>query len=315
MSFKIIFAGTPQFAVPVLQKLLTSKHEVIGVYTQPDRPAGRGRQSTTSPIKIFAQQHHLPVYQPKSLRDVKEQQKLCQLKPDIIVVVGYGMLLPKAVLEIPKQGSINVHPSLLPRWRGPTPVQSALLAGDKKTGVTVMQLNERIDAGDILKQIEYEIQKNDTSKILYEQLFDIGADLLMETLDDLQQGTVIPRPQNEAEATYTKKIQKNDAKIDWTLSAKQLANQVRAYNDWPVAFTIFNGQQFRIWKAVALNEHSTEIPGTVIRVNKQGIDVATGENVLRLLRVQLPGKKPLAVEDFVNAYANQFIPGKTRFVG
>jgi len=309
VSLRIIFAGTPEFAKPVLDALLGSEHQVIAVYTQPDRPAGRGRKVHTGPIKELAEQHSLPVYQPESLRDEKELQQLRELAPDVMVVVGYGMLLPETVLQIPKFGCVNVHPSLLPRWRGSTPVQSAILAGDTKTGVAVMQLDKGMDSGDILNMLETEVGAEETSGELYDRLFKMGADLLLKTLVQAEHHKLQPQAQNHNQVTLAKKIRKADAEINWTLSAQTLCNQIRAFNPWPIAFTYFKQQPLKIWKAKVVNEKTGLKPGSIANITKSELDIATSDGLLRLLVVQLPGKRPLPIKDFINAHKKYLVVG------
>lgn len=306
---KIIFAGTPAFAVPSLTALLQSKHQICAVYTQPDRPAGRGQKLTASPIKEIALTHHLPIFQPVSLRDATEQQRLRELQADIMVVVAYGLLLPKTVLEIPAYGCINVHPSLLPRWRGATPIQSAILAGDKETGVTIMQMDEGMDTGPMIKKITYPLSANITSGELHDQLAKIGADLLLKVLDELEAGTAVLQAQDNTHATYTKKIFKEDAELNWQLTAIELDRKIRAFNPWPVAFTEFEKNPIRIWRAVPLAQKISVPPGEIVMIDKSGMDVATGDGILRILELQLSGGKKMTVQDFLNARKNFFVKG------
>lgn len=301
----IIFAGTPAFAATTLQALIQSHHHIKAVYTQPDRPAGRGRQLTPSAVKELALQHQLPVYQPLSLRDAQEQQKLADLQADIMIVVAYGLLLPLPVLTAPRLGCLNVHGSLLPRWRGAAPIQRAVLAGDTKTGVTIMQMDEGLDTGDMLYKIEYPIAAHDTSAILYERLADLGAQALLHTLDQLS--ILQPERQENSLATYAHKITKEEAKIDWHLSAVELDRKIRAFNPWPVACF----DQTRVWQAQPLETTVKNAqPGTILQASSAGIDVATGNGVLRLLQLQLPGGRALSVGDILNARKNEFPIGK-----
>lgn len=313
MPLNIIFAGTSNFALPCLQVLIDSSHQVIAVYTQPDRPAGRGQAMTSSPVKILATAKKIPVLQPQTLRDAIPQQQLRDLHPDIIVVVAYGIILPCEVLSIPRLGCINVHASLLPRWRGAAPIQHAILAGDMRTGITLMQMDAGLDTGAILAQIDCEILPDDTSGSLSNRLAPMGADILLKTLEKIVQGSITVRKQDNSQARYANKIQKKDASLNWQLSAENLARQVRAYHPAPIAHTIFNQQSLRVWQAVEIKEKHSEKPGTLLKVSEKGIDIAAGENILRLLQIQLPGKKQQAVRDFVRAYHQQLIPLKTRF--
>ena len=308
-ALKIIFAGTPEFAVPTLTALLQSSFQVCAVYTQPDRPAGRGLKLTASPIKQLAQSHHIPVYQPLYLRDEKEQQQLRNFNADVMVVVAYGLILPKAVLAIPKFGCINIHPSLLPRWRGAAPIQSTILAGDTETGVTIMQMDEGMDTGPILKKIPYPLSGTETSGELHQALAAVGAKALLDTLKELIANQLQSQPQNNQDASYSKKIEKAAGKLNWNQSAVELDRQIRAFNPWPVAFTQLKEIIIRIWRAEPLHEKTTAKPGQILRISKQGIDIATGEGIIRILELQLPGGKRLKASDFINARKDSFIPG------
>lgn len=310
---KIIFAGTPEFAVPSLNALLNSEHKVLAVYTQPDRPAGRGRQLQESPVKQMAKTHNIPVFQPKSLRDEDVENQLRELQADIMVVVAYGVILPEAVLNIPRLGCVNVHPSLLPRWRGAAPIPRSIEAGDSETGVTIMQLDKGMDTGPILKQEEYKLMGDETSGELHDLFSQRGAALLLETLYELENNLSAPIAQNNALATHAAKIQKEESVIDWHLSAIQINNKIRAFNSWPVAHTTFSDQTLRIWEAKAVNEKTKLSPGTLIRRDKQSFWVATGDGILDVLSVQLPGKKMVTAADFMHGHADSLIPGKTKF--
>lgn len=310
MPFKIVFAGTSEFAVPSLEILLKSQNSICAVYTRPNRPAGRGLKLTQSPIKQFAMRHRLPIYQPENLRNENEQSILKDLQADIMIDAAYGLFLPKEVLEIFKFGCINVHPSLLPRWRGAAPIQRAILAGDKKTGVTIMQVDEGWDTGDILSQVTCNIEKTDTSASLDRKLANIGAELLLDTLQKVEIGRIQPVFQDNNLSCYAKKITKQEARLDWKLSAEELNRAVRAYNPWPVAFTSIDDQVLRIWKSEVINEITHEQPGTIIRANKNGVDVAAGTRVLRLLELQFPGGKILQVGAILNSKSEMFQSGR-----
>lgn len=299
---KIVFAGTPDFAVPTLQALLDSPHQVCAVYTQPDRPAGRGRKLTASPIKALAASAGIPVYQPENFKQASDIEQLAALNADLLVVVAYGLILPQAVLDIPKLGCINVHGSLLPRWRGAAPIHRALLAGDSKTGITIMRVVKKLDAGDMLYKAEYPIGADDTSSKLHDQLALMGANGLIEVVGQIERGQVIAEVQDEALVTYAHKLEKNEAVLDWQRPAIELDRKVRGLNAWPVAQTLFKGEVLRIWRCALLESNSTLAPGTLSTAD-QALDVATGDGVLRLLEVQLPGGKRIAGKDFLNAHA------------
>lgn len=307
-SLNIIFAGTPDFAARHLQALLNSQHNVIGVYTQPDRPAGRGKKLTASPVKELAIANNIPVFQPGSLRKEPAQQELAALNADIMVVVAYGLILPKVVLDTPRLGCINVHGSILPRWRGAAPIQRALWAGDKETGVTIMQMDVGLDTGDMLLKTYLPIEDNDTSASLYEKLAEQGPIALLQALEGLTNGTLAAEKQDEALANYAEKLSKEEARLDWNKSAKQLWQEVRAFNPWPVSYFEHQGNTIKVWQAHVSETISTAAPGTIISASKRGIEVATTNGVLTLLSMQLPGKKPLNVADILNARGEWFSP-------
>jgi methionyl-tRNA formyltransferase len=307
-KYSIIFAGTPVFSVKTLMALINSGHDIKAVYTQPDRPSGRGRKLTASPVKELALEKQIPVYQPVSLRDENEQKKLASLEADVMIVVAYGLLLPLPILQAPKYGCINVHASLLPCWRGAAPIQRAILAGDTKTGVTIMQMDKGLDTGDMLYHLECPIFSSDTSAILHDRLAELGAEALLKTLDNLSE--ITPEKQNDQLKTYAEKISKDEAKLDWNCSAAELDRKIRAFNPWPVAETMCDGHVVRIWQAENLQQTTHAEPGEILQVSKQGIDIATGNGILRLLKMQLPGGKPLPMVDILNARSQLFSVGK-----
>jgi methionyl-tRNA formyltransferase len=298
---RIIFAGTPQFAVPSLLALLHSQHQISAVYTQPDRKAGRGLQLQASPVKLIALEQGIPVYQPTTLKSAETQAELQALQPDLMIVVAYGLLLPKPVLETPQWGCINVHASLLPRWRGAAPIQRALLAGDKVTGITLMQMDIGLDTGAMIVQRTCEIQPDDTGQILHDKLANLGAQLLAETLDEIESLPVTS--QDDRQATYAKKLDKAEAQLDWQKPAVVLERQVRAFNPWPIAQASLLNQTLRIWEAQALPALPTTQPvGSILACQRHGIDIVTAEGIFRLLKIQKAGGKPISVSDFLNGH-------------
>jgi len=299
---KIIFAGTPDFAATALQALLDSEHEICAVYTQPDRPAGRGRKLTASPVKALSLQHEIPVHQPLSLKDEDEQKILAGYEADLMVVVAYGLLLPKAVLDTPRLGCINIHASLLPRWRGAAPIQRAIQSGDRETGVTIMQMDVGLDTGDMLYTVTTPIASNDTAASLHDRLAQLGADAVLQAIGQLQQGTARPVKQDDDQANYALKLDKAEAEIDWAMPASDIDRLVRAFNPWPVAQTAFEGNKLRIWQAKPMNETTQASPGSVIEASKHGIDVATGDGVIRLLQLQKAGSKAMDAAAFLNGH-------------
>ncbi|HFD11284.1 MAG TPA: methionyl-tRNA formyltransferase [Crenotrichaceae bacterium] len=301
---RIIFAGTPDFSVPALMALLASDDEVVAVYTQPDRPSGRGRKLTASPVKLVAEQAGIPVYQPDSLRDAEQIQQLRDLNPDLMVVVAYGLILPAQVLEIPRIDCINIHASLLPRWRGAAPIQRAIISGDEQTGVTIMRMETKLDTGPVYLTRSIPIQTQ-TSEQLFKQLAESGAEALLSVIPEIQAGTIEPQVQDESQATYASKLSKEEARLDWNQPARALERQVRGLNPWPVAYTMFNDKRLRIWNAKTVAESKTQTiqhkPGQIISDGRQQLMVMTGEGLLELTEVQLPGGKRLTASQFLNA--------------
>lgn len=295
---RVVFMGSPDFAIPTLQRLLESPYEVVAVYTQPDRPAGRGRRPKPPPAKLLAQRHGVPVHQPERLSAPKELERLRALAPDVIVIAAYGQILRPAVLEIPRRGTLNVHASLLPRWRGASPVAAAILAGDRETGVTIMLVEPELDAGPILAQASEPICEDDTSGTLGARLARRGADLLIETLPRWLAGAITPVPQDDRLATYAPLVKKEDARIDWTHEAAFIERQVRAYHPWPIAHTIFHGEPLRILRAHVLDQTGPEPPGTVVAADG-AFAVRCGQGTLVVDEAQLPGRRPLPAADLL----------------
>lgn len=288
--------------MPALEALVASAHRVSAVYTQPDRPAGRGQQLSMSAVKQCALKHSLHVEQPPTLRDPAAVERLASFAPDVMIVVAYGLILPANVLTIPRLGCVNIHASLLPRWRGAAPIHRALLAGDELTGVTIMQMDAGLDTGPMLIERTTRIESTDTSATLHDRLADMGAAAVLEALEGIIAGTLVARPQPSEGATYAAKIRKEEARIDWTRTAVEIDRQVRAFNPWPVAETRWNGQQLRIWQAVPLEGQTSAAPGTIIGADASGIRVATGAGILNLTRVQLAGRKAVSAAEFLNAH-------------
>lgn len=308
-SLRIIFAGTPDFAARHLYTLLSSSHQIVGVFTQPDRPAGRGKKLMPSPVKVMAQERNLPVFQPTSLRPDDNQQLIADLNADVMVVVAYGLILPKTVLDMPNLGCINVHGSLLPRWRGAAPIQRSLWAGDAETGITIMKMAVGLDTGDMLCKLSCRITANDTSATLYDKLAALGPKGMLKTLQQLSSGTVQPQVQNEAAVTYAEKLSKEEARLNWQLSAEQLERCIRAFNPWPVSYFMIDEQPVKVWKATVLKKQSTALPRTILEAGKQGIEVATSEGVLNIEILQPAGKKAMQSHELLNSRREWFIPG------
>lgn len=308
-SLRIIFAGTPDFAAHHLDALLASAHQVVGVFTQPDRPAGRGKKLMPSPVKVLAQEHNVPVFQPASLRPAENQQLIADLNADVMVVVAYGLILPKAVLDMPRLRCINVHGSLLPRWRGAAPIQRSLWAGDAETGVTIMQMDVGLDTGDMLYKLSCPITAQDTSATLYDKLAGLGPQGLLETLRQLATGEAQPEVQDDTLVTYAEKLSKEEARLDWRLPAEQLERCIRAFNPWPVSYFIIDEQPVKVWKASVLETESSAAPGTILDAGKQGIQIATARGVLNIEELQPAGKKAMKAHELLNSRREWFTPG------
>jgi methionyl-tRNA formyltransferase len=301
-QLRIAFAGTPQFALPALRALLGSNHRVVGVLTQPDRPAGRGQQLRASPVKLLAQDARLPLAQPSSLKAPGSCPELLQWAPDVLVVVAYGLILPPHVLDLPRLGCVNIHGSLLPRWRGAAPIQRAILAGDPETGVTIMKLDAGLDTGPMLLAKSRPIGAHETAGDVHDALSELGASALIEALDGLAAGTLTARAQPAEGVTYAAKIEKTEAPLDWTRSALQLDAQVRAFNPWPIAETRLAGETLRVIQTrVAASEGVEAEPGTLLGLADDGLRVACGSGVLAVRELQRAGKRPVSARDFANA--------------
>lgn len=310
---RIIFAGTPEFASLHLQAIINSSHDVIAVYSQPDRPAGRGRKLTPSPTKQLALAHNIPVFQPKTLKTKETQQTLAALKPDLMVVVAYGLLLPQIVLDIPTYGCINVHGSLLPRWRGAAPIQRAIAFGDKESGVTIMQMNAGLDTGDMLLKTGCPIQCDDTSQSLHDRLATIGPPCLQRALDLIATGNAVAEQQEDSLASYAHKMSKEEGEINWNKPASHLDCLIRAFNPWPVAWTSLDDERIRVWHATAFETDSEQAPGTILATGKDGIIVSCGAKSLILKQLQLSGSRTMSAQDLLNSRSEYFAPGKQFF--
>tara|TARA_R110002110_G_scaffold205066_7_gene417073 strand:- start:208363 stop:209331 length:969 start_codon:yes stop_codon:yes gene_type:complete len=310
-SLRIVFAGTPEFAAIHLKALIDSKHQLIGVYTQPDRPAGRGKKLLSSPVKKLAIEHQLPLFQPASLRSADAQAQLADLAADVLVVVAYGLILPQVVLDTPTHGCLNVHASLLPRWRGAAPIQRAIEAGDTETGITIMQMDAGLDTGAMLASVRCAIGSDTTAASLHDTLASLGAPLLLQVLNDLPAQQAAAVTQDDALACYANKILKPEAAIDWQGEAAQLDRNIRAFNPFPICYTTLEGERVKVWAAQAASTISTpEPPGTVLQANADGILVNCGNGQLLLKTLQLAGGKPLEAQQLLHARSEQFAPGK-----
>ena len=298
----VAFAGTPDFALPALNAVAASRHRIVVVYTQPDRPAGRGRKLGASPVKQRALALQLPIEQPRTLRDEEAVRTLSMHAPDVMLVVAYGLLLPKAILDTPKLGCLNIHASLLPRWRGAAPVARAIEAGDDRTGVCIMQMEAGLDTGPVMLRREIEIEPCETAGQLQARLAVLGASLAVEALDALASGRISAEPQDESRATWARKLDKSEARLDWREPALVLERRVRAYNPWPVADALYDGMQLRIFDAAAVAAPKGAAPGTILAADAAGIVVMTGDQALALKRVQLPGRRAVGAAEFANAH-------------
>lgn len=309
---KIVFAGTPDFAAAHLQALIDcGQHHIVAVYTQPDRPAGRGKKLTPSPVKQLACDHNINVFQPPSLKDSEAQQQLANLDADIMIVVAYGLLLPQAVLDIPRLGCINVHGSLLPKWRGAAPIQRAIEAGDRETGICIMQMDAGLDTGPVISVARCPITATDTSATIYQKLSELGAPTLLAALAKIDQGVAVAEQQDDSQSTYARKIDKAEALIDWSEAAETLARRVRAFNPFPATFSYIAGDRVKIWGAVAIDANSDQSVGTIVDATADGIVVQTGSGQLLISQIQLAGKSKMPVSELLKSKAELFASGQS----
>ncbi|TWE06633.1 methionyl-tRNA formyltransferase [Pseudomonas sp. AG1028] len=306
-ALRIVFAGTPEFAAAHLKALLGTDHQIVAVYTQPDRPAGRGQKLMPSPVKQLAVENSIPVLQPPSLKDAAAQAELAALKPDLLVVVAYGLILPQAVLDIPRFGCINSHASLLPRWRGAAPIQRAVQAGDAESGVTVMQMEAGLDTGPMLLKVRTPITAEDTGGSLHDRLAELGPPAVIEAIAGLASGTLMGEAQDDAQANYAHKLNKDEARIDWSCPADELERLIRAFNPWPICHSTLNEAPLKVL-AGRIGEGQGQ-PGEILAASKDGLTVACGSGALLLTRLQLPGGKALNFSDLYNSRREQFAVG------
>ena len=309
-DFKIVFAGTPEFSAINLKALIGARFNISAVFTQPDRKAGRGKKLQASPVKVAALDNNIPVYQPLNFKDPADVEALSALKPDLIIVVAYGLLLPQSVLDIPKHGCINVHASLLPRWRGAAPIERAIEAGDTTTGITIMQMDLGLDTGDMLNKREIAIDTKTTGDILREQLAETGNEALIETLKQIQHQSLQAEKQNDSLANYAHKLKKEEGEIDWQLSATEIDRKIRAFNSSNVCYTQFEEGRVKIWMAQPLPDNSEQAPGSIMNVDKKSLTVACGEGSIKLLQLQLPNAKKMDVAAILNGKQGMFVAGK-----
>ncbi|GBO86776.1 methionyl-tRNA formyltransferase [Marinobacter salsuginis] len=307
---RLVFAGTPDFAATALKALIAAGHTIVGVYSQPDRPAGRGRKLQPSPVKQVALDHEIPVFQPETLKTAEAQKQLADLKPDVMIIAAYGLILPKAVLDIPTHGCLNIHASLLPRWRGAAPIQRAIAAGDAETGITIMQMDEGLDTGAMLLKSLTAIDTSDTGGSLHDRLAELGGKAIIEALELLKKGELTGEPQNDDLACYASKLSKTEGHIDWATDATAIERLVRAFNPWPGTYTDLGDQRIRIHEARALVTDSDAFPGTVVHRDRDGIDIACGNGTLRITRLQLPGSRAQSVNDLINGGKELLMPGQ-----
>lgn len=305
---RIVFMGTPDFSVPVLRRLIDEGYHVAGVVTQPDRPKGRKKELTPPPVKVEAEKHSIPVIQPEKVKDPKDLEQVLALKPDLIVTAAFGQILPKTLLDAPKHGCVNVHASLLPELRGGAPIHYSIIQGKSKTGITIMYMAEKLDAGDILTQTEVEIEENDDVGSLHDKLSTAGADLLSETLPKLLKGELKPVKQDDSKATFAYNIKREQEEIDWNKPGEEIYNHIRGLRPWPVAYTVLNGQNVKIWRGEKMESAHPAAPGTVIGADSDGFVVATGSRIaIKVTELQPAGKKKMTGEDFLRG--TQLSPG------
>ncbi len=299
---KIVFMGTPDFAVRSLETLIHSKHEVIGVVTQPDKPKGRGKTIQMTPVKELALEHGIPVFQPKRIRNEEAIAHVKEWNPDVIVVAAFGQLLPKEIIDMPQYGCLNIHASLLPKYRGASPIQQAVINGEKESGVTIMKMDEGLDTGDMLKKKSVQLDEKETGESLHDKLALLGGPLMLEVLEELEKGTAVLTPQKDEESSYAKMLKKDMGHIDWEKPATVIECLIRGLNSWPSAYTGFEGKTLKIWNADVVEENSEYNPGTIVRTEKDAVFVQTGEGLLKLKEVQLEGKKRMDMAAFLRGY-------------
>lgn len=304
---KIIFAGTPTFAAKSLEALLEKGHQIIAVYTQPDRPAGRGKKLLKSDVKLVAEKYEIPVFQPEKLTSQEDQTQLAKLEPDLMIVAAYGLLLPSAVLNIPKHGCVNIHASLLPRWRGAAPIQRAIQSGDNETGITIMQMDEGLDTGDMLLTLHTEIKNTDNAASLHDRLATLGAEAILEYLNNRE--NLIPEKQDNSQTCYAKKLSKQEAQINWHETAIQISRNIRAFNPVPVAFLMLEEMRIRVFEGSFVEHEGKESPGTIIDKSKKGILVKCAKDAFLITTLQLPGSKAMPVHAFINGGKDILTPG------